>query len=93
MAIHRDFLDPATLPYGTSVTVTGEVTGSSTMPLDEGDYTYPVIDIKNLQVWAGFDDSVPRMRPSYGPGPYRGPIRVLTGAPGPTGEMPPRGHG
>jgi outer membrane lipoprotein len=73
MAIHRDFLDPATLPYGTSVTVTGEVTGSITMPLDESDYTYPVIDIKNLQVWAGFDDSVPRMRPYYGPGPYWGP--------------------
>ena len=73
MAIQRVFLDPATLPYGTRVTVTGEVTGSITMPLDETDYTYPVIDIKNLQVWAGIDESTPWIRPYYGPGPYWGP--------------------
>ena len=73
MAIQRVFLDPATLPYGTRVTVTGEVIGSITMPLDETDYTYPVIDIKNLQVWAGIDESTPWIRPYYGPGPYWGP--------------------
>jgi outer membrane lipoprotein len=74
IAIHRDFLDPATLPYGTRVTVTGDVTGSITMPLDETDYTYPLVEIKNLQVWAGIDEAAPRMRPYYyGPGPYWGP--------------------
>ena len=40
------------------------------MPLDETDYTYPVIDIKNLQVWAGIEEVAPRLRPYYGPGPY-----------------------
>jgi outer membrane lipoprotein len=59
IAIHRDFLDPATLPYGTRVTVTGDVTGSITMPLDETDYTYPSVEIKNLQVWAGIDEAAP----------------------------------
>jgi len=53
IALQREFLDPATLPPGISVTVTGEVTGSITLPLDETDYTYPVIDIKQLHVWAG----------------------------------------
>jgi outer membrane lipoprotein len=73
LAVQRDFLDPATLPYGTRVTVTGDVTGSATMPLDETNYTYPVIDIKNLQVWAGIEELAPRMRPYpyyYAPGPY-----------------------
>ena len=73
VAIHRDFLDPAILPYGTRITVTGDVTGTITMPLDETDYTYPVIDIKNLQVWAEIDEVTPRMRPYYGPGAYWGP--------------------
>ena len=46
IALQREFLDPATLPPGTRITVTGEVSGSITLPLDETDYTYPVIDIK-----------------------------------------------
>lgn len=73
IAIQREFLDPATLPPGTSVTVTGEVAGTITLPLDETDYTYPVIDIKRVQVWARSEDVAPRIRPYMGPGPYWGP--------------------
>jgi outer membrane lipoprotein len=73
IAIQREFLDPATLPHGTRVTVAGEITGSITLPLDETDYTYPVIAIKQLQVWARSEDVVPRIRPYMGPGPYWGP--------------------
>jgi outer membrane lipoprotein len=75
IGIHRDFLDPATLPYGTRITVTGDVTGSITMPLDETDYTYPVIDIKTLRVWSDINELAPRMQPYYyyGPWPYWGP--------------------
>jgi len=73
IALQREFLDPATLPHGTSVTVTGEVTGSITLPLDETDYTYPVIDIKRLQVLARSEDPTYRNRPYWGPGPYWGP--------------------
>ncbi|MBA2485495.1 MAG: Slp family lipoprotein [Nitrospira sp.] len=51
VAIQREFLDPATLPHGTFVTITGDVTGSMTLPLDETDYSYPVIDVKNLRTW------------------------------------------
>ncbi|MDP9132549.1 MAG: Slp family lipoprotein [Nitrospirota bacterium] len=51
VAIQREFLDPATLPHGTFVTITGDVTGSMTLPLDETDYSYPVVDVKNLRTW------------------------------------------
>ena len=75
IAIYREFLDPATVPIGTRITVTGEVSGSITLPLDETDYTYPVIEIKRVQVWAGLEDVAPRIDPYYymGPGPYWGP--------------------
>jgi len=73
LALKQEFLDPATIPPGTRVTVTGAVSGSVTLPLDEVDYTYPVIDIKHVQVWAASEDMAPRIRPYMGPGPYWGP--------------------
>ena len=73
IAFQREFLDPATLPPGTRVTVTGEVSSSITLPLDETDYTYPVIDIKHVQVWPASEDLAPRIRPYMGLGPYGGP--------------------
>ncbi len=73
IALQRKFLDPATLPPGTRITVTGVVSGSITMPLDETDYTYPIIDIKRVQVWAVSEDVAPHSRPYMGPGPYWGP--------------------
>ena len=74
IAFQREFLDPATLPPETRVTVTGEVSGSVTLPLDDTDYTYPVIDIKQLRVWARSEDAASCIRPyMMGPGPYWGP--------------------
>jgi len=73
IAIYREFLDPATLPPGTRITVTGEVSGSTTLPLDETDYTYLVINIKRVQVWAASEDVAPCIRPYMGPCPYWGP--------------------
>ncbi|NJN37445.1 MAG: hypothetical protein HC794_10895 [Nitrospiraceae bacterium] len=72
--MRKEFLDPATLPSGTFVTISGEVTGSLTLPLDETEYTYPVVDIKNVRVWPKDDeDGAPRIRPYMGPSPYWGP--------------------
>ena len=67
LAIHKEFLDPATIPIGTRVTVVGEVTGSTTLMLDEVDYAYPTIDIASLTIW-------PPMLPAYWfrPFPYFG---------------------
>jgi outer membrane lipoprotein len=75
VALQKDFLDPATLPYGTLVTVMGEITGSIALPLDETEYTYPVIEIRHLQVWTAADEAAMRVRPYYymGPGYYWGP--------------------
>jgi outer membrane lipoprotein len=73
IAFQREFLDPATLPPGTGVTVTGEISGSITLPFDEIDYTYPVIEIKQLRVWPRQEDVTSRLRPYpyyMGPGPY-----------------------
>lgn len=63
LAFHREFLDPATLPAGTRVTVVGEVTGSITLSLDETEYAYPTVEVKSLTVW-------PRLMPPYGFPPY-----------------------
>lgn len=80
LAIQKEFLDPATLPPGTRVTIVGEVTGATTLPLDETDYTYPTLDIKHVKVWPQTDSrasvpgyySAPYWRPAYSPW-YRTP--------------------
>lgn len=51
LGYQKKFLDPATIPPGTRLTVLGMVTGSSTEPLDETEYTYPVLEITYLKVW------------------------------------------
>lgn len=73
IAIQREFLDPATVPHGTFVTITGELTGSMILPLDETDYTYPVIDIKNLHTWSPAQESHQWRNRAY-PYPYYGPF-------------------
>ena len=73
VALQKEFLDPATDPAGTFVTVTGDMAGSITLPLDETEYTYPFIRINNLRVWDEDDEEPPRIRRPIGPGPYWGP--------------------
>lgn len=66
LAFRKEFLDPATLPPSTRVTIAGEVTGSRTLPLDESEYTYPTLAIKELKVWPA-EESLPY---PYYYGPY-----------------------
>ncbi len=73
VALQREFLDPATIPAGTFVTVTGEVAGSITLPLDETEYAYPIVELKTMKVWVRVEDQPIRIRPYMGPGPYWGP--------------------
>ena len=72
VATKKEFLDPATIPAGTFVTITGEVAGSVLLPLDETEYAYPVVEIKTLRVWSK-EEEPPRIRPYIGPGYYWGP--------------------
>ena len=51
LAIQKEFLDPATVPVGTRVTVIGEAIGTTTLPLDEIQYTYPTLAVRHLKVW------------------------------------------
>ena len=77
-AIQKEFLDPATIPPRTRVTLIGEITGTTPGKLDEMDYTYPTVDIKSLRMWPKADAAAPVFRPYYGPywGPYWwGPYR------------------
>jgi outer membrane lipoprotein len=74
LAVREDFLDPATVPPGTAITVVAVVTGSTTRPLDDSEYTYPVLDIKHLTDW-----STVASQPSGGSaaafyGPYYSPF-------------------
>ena len=52
LAVREEFLDPATVPPGTPIPVVGVVSGSTTRPLDDSEYTYPVLDIKHLTDWS-----------------------------------------
>jgi len=72
VATKKEFLDPATIPAGTFVTITGVVAGSVVLPLDETDYTYPVVAIKTLRVWSKEEDPL-HIRPYIGLGHYWGP--------------------
>ena len=42
------FLDPVVIEKDASLTVVGEVKGVKTKSLDEGEYRYPVLDVKQL---------------------------------------------
>ena len=51
LAVQKEFLDPATVPVGTLVTVIGEMTGTTTLPIDDVQYVYPTLAIRHLKVW------------------------------------------
>lgn len=86
LAVQKDFLDPATIPPGTRITVAGEVTGATTLPLDETEYNYPTLEVKNLKVWPKYRQAYPYRFPYpyayWGPwGPYWGPYPYRWGYP------------
>jgi outer membrane lipoprotein len=73
-AYQKDFLDPATIPAGTLITVVGEGKGSVREKLDEMEYSYPVVESEYIKVWP--DRPLVGDRPypyGYGPYDYYGP--------------------
>jgi outer membrane lipoprotein len=70
LAYYADFLDPATLPAGTMVSMVAEVTGSKTQPLDEVEYTYPTVKISTLKVWPESEYRRAWPHPYYNRYPY-----------------------
>lgn len=66
-AIEPAFLDPATLPPTTRVTLVGEITGATRANLDEMEYRYPTVMIKHLYVWPELEPNQPGYSgPRYG---------------------------
>jgi outer membrane lipoprotein len=75
IALKKEFLDPATIPPGTFITVSGDAAGSITLPLDETEYLFPIVEIKTLRVWPADEEMRSHLRPYpyMVPGPYWGP--------------------
>jgi outer membrane lipoprotein len=78
IACKAGFHDPEVFSKGREITVTGQIRGIETRPVESFDYRYPVLDVDQLVLWQkrrnvvvyrGFYD------PWYGPhwGPYWGP--------------------
>ena len=76
IAYQQTFLDPATVPAGTRITLVGELSGSVTQKLDETDYTYPTLSIIQLQTWPAPADysRYGQHYPYGGPYPYAYPF-------------------
>jgi outer membrane lipoprotein len=51
LATTPDFIDAMVYSPRRMVTIVGEVKGKKVLPLDEVDYTYPVISIKEIYAW------------------------------------------
>jgi outer membrane lipoprotein len=67
LAFESSFLDPATLPPHTRVTLVGELTGVAHANLDEMDYRYPTVMIQHLHIWPEPDSNHPGYSaPRYG---------------------------
>jgi outer membrane lipoprotein len=62
------FLDASVYQHGRSVTVIAEASGSRMQPLDEIEYRYPVLQARDIHLWAPY--AGPRI--SIGIGVYHG---------------------
>lgn len=77
IAYQQDFLDPATVPAGTRITLVGELSGSITQKLDETDYMYPTFTIKQFKIWPSLSSDYPlygQPYPYWWPHPYAYPF-------------------
>lgn len=62
-----EFLDPAVVDAGTPVTIVGEVREPIIKALDDGEYNYPVLEIKHIVDW---DEVNPQVRAAPYAYPY-----------------------
>ena len=57
IAKNGGFLDPEIYDKKSRITVIGQVTGKETRLVGETQYTYPILDIKQIHVWEGYQIS------------------------------------
>jgi len=71
LATTSRFLDPLVYKMGRRVTIVGQVQGKKTLPIDQVDYTYPIITIREIHVWSKSELEQPPYPP---PGYYNDPF-------------------
>ncbi|NVO21724.1 MAG: Slp family lipoprotein [Bacteroidetes bacterium] len=74
LATDNNYMDPLIFKSGMLLTLVGEIKGQKTMRLDEMDYVYPVVAVKEWYLWPGSgpDSSCvyPVSSPQYNPYNY-----------------------
>jgi outer membrane lipoprotein len=51
LALERRYLDPAIYSKGRAVTVAGKIVGKQALPQGDVEYVYPLLEVKDLQLW------------------------------------------
>ncbi len=51
LALERRYLDPAIYSKGRAVTVAGKIVGKQALPQGDIEYVYPLLEVKDLQLW------------------------------------------
>lgn len=64
------FLDSAIYAKNRDVTVAGTIEGQETRPLDQIQYTYPVIGCQDIHLWPNQSQAIYAYPPPYGYGPW-----------------------
>lgn len=68
LAVSPGFLDALIYKQGRMVTLVGEVKGKRVMPLDEVEYGYPVVAMKEIYLWKEYErERYPYSGPGYYP--------------------------
>jgi len=71
LALSSAFLDPLVYKQGRRVTLVGQVQGKRELPIDQVQYTYPVVVIREIHVWKKSEIEQPYYPP---PGYYYDPF-------------------
>lgn len=74
LALNSSYMDPLVYRRGMLITLVGEIKGKKTMRLDDLDYTYPVLAMREWHIWRGSDLErgyvYPAPQPVYDPYSY-----------------------
>lgn len=70
LALERRYLDPAIYSQGRAVTVAGKIVGKQAMPQGDIQYTYPLLEVKDLHLWPERNPDTNYVYPDYYGYPY-----------------------
>jgi len=70
LALQQEFPDPTSVVEGTRVIIVEEVSGAKTDRLDDGEYRYPTLTVKDLRVWPV--QSYGQLQPGFSIGVFGG---------------------